>query len=105
MSGVVRFNGEPVARGTVRFIPTDRTLPTQEGRIEQGRYATSLVPGKKRVEIVAVRDHPTKREPSLTPGETIPVEEYYLPAKFNTETTLSAVIDGPRDDLDFPLAD
>ena len=105
VAGEVRFQGEPVAKGSIRFIPADLQTRTDGARIEQGRYNIQLHPGRHRVEIRAIRDHPTKREPSLTPGETLPVEVSYLPAKYNTESVLTTTIDGPRDDLDFLLTE
>jgi len=52
VSGTVTYNGQPVARGHVNFIPADGKGTPVGGDIKDGRYEVrGVTPGKHRVEV------------------------------------------------------
>ncbi len=63
VSGTVTYNGEPVANGSIQFLPEDGKGPSAGGMITGGKYriAEKLTPGKKtvRIEGFKVLDVPT----------------------------------------------
>jgi hypothetical protein len=105
--GVVRYEGQPVANGEVRFIPIEGTKgPVAGGPIVKGEYiaeAKGGVPvGKHRVEIVAFRPAASRNPQVVTEGGLF---DQYLPAKYNTKSTLTVTIDADNADaVDFSLS-
>lgn len=95
--GEVRWRDKPVEEGVIVFFPIDGTAgPSTGGGIKEGRYDVSQAKGPRaggtyRVEITAVGP---ERRYSPSPGspETVPVRDQQLPPRFNTASTLRAVI-------------
>jgi hypothetical protein len=55
-SGHVTYNAKPVENGAISFLPADGHGPVVGAEIVDGRYEiANLVPGKKIVQIVAVK--------------------------------------------------
>lgn len=52
-----------------------------------GKYSLEATPGRKRVEVTAMRDVPGKFS-EANPGEKVPVREQYIPKKFNADSKL-----------------
>lgn len=104
VSGKVTFSGEPVADGEIRLVAEDGKR-TDAGRIKEGAYSLQAVPGKKRVEIYATKEDPSKKVPSaVTPGGFEPVREMYIPEKYNAKTALKAdVTETGSNSFDYPL--
>ncbi len=97
--GKVTFDGEAVSNGEIQFLPADQPGAPAAGRIENGEYHLQARPGAKRVSIRAAR----KIEQTL-PGTLGPPFQDYIPAQFNSESTLTAEVQ-PNDDnhADFEL--
>ncbi len=56
VSGSVTYEGQPVARGAITFLPEDGRGPSCGGPIVDGRYRVEgATPGKKIVQIVGVK--------------------------------------------------
>jgi hypothetical protein len=52
VSGTVKFEGEPVAKGYISFLPDDGEGSTAGGTIEDGKYSVSgMAPGRKKVHV------------------------------------------------------
>jgi hypothetical protein len=101
VSGVVTFEGKPVNYGTISFVPVEPGAHPDAGRIENGRFHLLVAPGVKRVEITASRPLPPEKQEHPELGTAY---EDYLPAQFNTETTLSAeILPGHNPELTFSL--
>ncbi len=99
VSGAVTLDGVPLAEGFINFEAfTPDGKPPGSAQIIKGSYATKSRAGKKKVVITA--NKPTGEKDSG--GFDIMVN--YLPAQFNTESTLSAEVTaaGPNQ-FDFPL--
>jgi hypothetical protein len=85
--GEVKFEGQPVPKGMISFVPEDPAQRTAAEKIENGRYTLRMTAGKRRVEIMATRDN----------GPVNPVmgqapQEQYIPEKYNVSSELKAEI-------------
>jgi hypothetical protein len=62
VSGEVTYNGEPVGKGYITFLPADGKGPPTAGPIADGHFAVdNLPPGPKIVKIEAVKKVPFAR--------------------------------------------
>jgi hypothetical protein len=88
VEGTVTYNGRPVEEGSIAFFPAGAGGHAQGAVIKLGQFAAMVQPGSKRVEICGSRPmKPDARYPDLpTPRED------FIPAKYNSETVLSAKI-------------
>lgn len=95
VSGTVTFDGKPVTQGDILFIPSDRSLGPEGGRIVDGKFAMRSKEGKCQVEITAVEVGPN------TPRvDGVPVIINYIPARYNTQSELSVEV-APSDENSF----
>jgi hypothetical protein len=107
VAGRVRFNGEALAKGQIRFIPQSGTKgPVTVEPINAGQYATDNtggVPvGSHRVEIRGYDAHEYATAPT---GPGSPPIKQLLPAKYNSASELSATLNPSSDhELNFDLA-
>jgi hypothetical protein len=64
VTGQVTYEGRPVQKGAISFLPTDGHGPSCGGSIVNGRYTAQLLPGTKMVRIVEMKvsDHILTRE-------------------------------------------
>lgn len=64
VAGLVTYEGRPVQKGAVSFVPVDGQGPSCGGAIANGRYTAQLSPGRKIVRIVEMKtpDHILTRE-------------------------------------------
>lgn len=96
--GVVKYQGEPVENGVIRFVPQEIGAGPMAGAlIKEGRYevtANGGVPlGLCRVEIIARRtkgDHASARMPDVEMLQAPGVQ--YMPAKYNEQSELTVEI-------------
>lgn len=95
IEGEVTFDGQPVESGSISFEPADGQGPTAGGAIEGGRYAVSgQSGGKKVVRIRATRKTGRQIEtgPPAPPGHMVDEVESYIPAKYNSQSTLTCEV-------------
>jgi hypothetical protein len=102
VEGTVTLDGKPLEVGYITFRPQAGTAsPSAGADIAHGKFSVAsergLLPGKFRVEITASRMTNQKIQDRLT-GKMVPLEEQYLPAKYNSDSTLEAKIEasGPH---------
>jgi hypothetical protein len=58
IEGTVTFNGQPVERGSIRFVSTDKTGPTFGAVIRNGKFTVEkATPGEKIVTIHALKQN------------------------------------------------
>jgi hypothetical protein len=99
--GTVTFDGKPVDKGDILFIPVDRSLGPEGGKIIKGKFSGRSKAGKCRVEISA------KKEANAdTPRfEGKPILTNYIPARYNADSGLSVdVATGNENSYQFKLA-
>ncbi|TWT32817.1 hypothetical protein [Blastopirellula retiformator] len=97
VSGSVTMNGTPVEQGEIMFLPTDGKGVVAAGPIVNGSFSMECQPGDKSVKITATK------EQGIAP-DGLPNYVSYIPAKYNTQTTLNAkVADGNNDEFNFDL--
>ena len=87
VTGTVTWNGAPLTGGEVIFTPDDKHIPPGAGQLKDGAFEFLSKPGKMRVEVQAVRKT-GKRHPI----HGFELTELYIPARYNTETELTAEV-------------
>ena len=103
VSGTVSFDGQPISSGEIIFRSADDQAASSAGNIHEGKFSFASLPGKKRVEIIAVREVPGKFDES-NPGEKVPLREMYIPDQYNRQSKLAAeVTPNGANQFDFPL--
>ncbi len=101
VTGTVSLDGQPIASGEVIFRAEDGKGPTHAGKIKDGTFSFSSSPGKKRVEITAMRPVPGRTE-NLNPGSPpSPVLEQCIPEAYNSRSILTAEV--KKDARQFPF--
>ena len=94
LEGVVTFEGEPLAQGSIRFRPLAGTPgPTAGSQIREGKF--SVAPdqgtflGKFRVEITATRKTGNTNRSTFA-GIEVDEDEYvqFIPARYNLQSEL-----------------
>ncbi len=89
VTGTVTYQGQPVEQGMIAFVSLTAPQARQAGTIEDGRFTLRAAPGRKKVEIRASRPLPAHLQDAPEMGLKY---EDYLPARFNSETTLTAEV-------------
>ncbi len=99
VSGTVTFDGQSVEVGTISFVPQDTSQASDAGKIVDGRFSVLATPGAKKVVIRASR--PAENVAPNDP-DAAALREDYIPARYNSQTELTAEL--PADgDLQFDL--
>jgi hypothetical protein len=106
VSGTVRLNGQPVASGSISFVPTDgNTGPSSGGVIADGKYsvpqAKGVAVGKNRVSILST----VKTGRKINIGRDGLEDEWLqvVPAKYNDQSELVRDVKSGSNQLDFDL--
>jgi hypothetical protein len=101
VGGTVRWEGQPLPAGGIKFVTAEDGLPAGSGQIENGRFKFFSTAGKLRVEILASR-------PNSNAGtdERIPAYDQYIPERYNAKSELTAevTLDG-KNEFDFSLTE
>jgi hypothetical protein len=105
VSGTVTFKGKPLEAGMIQFQPISAGVATAGGAgIKDGKYAIDqsegLVPGQYQVKITsntAASGQPASGPPAM-PGDAPPPPKEPIPAKYNSQSTLTANVtkEGPN---------
>ena len=105
--GTVKWKGEPLKTGVIQFQPSSPGASTAGGAaIAEGAYeisrAEGLVAGTYRVSITSASA--ASQPAGALPGDSPPPPKEPIPAKYNSQTTLTAEVkeDGPNR-FDFDL--
>lgn len=104
VAGTVTLDGQPLAAGTVNFVPKDGTSTTVAGQIKDGAFQVEAPVGLKQVMFSAPK--PTGKTTKMydTPDspETEIVEEL-LPPRYNVTSELSWEVVRGRQEAKFEL--
>lgn len=108
ISGSVTFNGQPLEKGTIEFVPAGSTKgPSSGGAIENGKYKiTEKGPtsGSHKVLIRATRQTGKMVDAGpQTGGAKVEETEQYIPPQYNSKTTLEVNIVSGTNKHDFKL--
>jgi hypothetical protein len=106
VSGTIRLNGEPLATGTISFVPMEGTTgPSSGGHIIDGEYhvpgQNGVAVGKNRVSILSVVK--TGRKIGDLRGESEDEKVQVVPRKYNTESEVICTVQPGSNRLDFDL--
>jgi len=110
VSGTVKFNGQPLTKGTVTFIATDGKNPNATGALDSsGRYTLQTTePGDGAVVgsyKVAISDANAEAMNTAMPGMPAPVQKSAIPKTYldaNT-STLTATVEAGGNTKNFDL--
>ncbi len=103
VKGKVTLDGVPVDGGAIRFQPKDGNGPTAGAIITNGEYTTTVPLGKMRVEIRASKSIGKRKEFDTPDSRMVDILAEAVPARYNTESTLTADIVNKMGPLDFEL--
>jgi len=91
VKGTVTFDGSPVDEGRIQFRHTEGDQKAYSADIKAGSYSIQTEAGNASIEITASR--PTGEFDTSNPDDPPqPIGEMYIPAQYNSETTLTADI-------------
>ena len=97
VSGTVHFKGQPLDQGRIHFAPAGKG-PTESGAtIANGKFTiprdTGLVPGTYKVSVFSYDQKGAKVQSEEIPGDPGNTQfKERIPAKYNTQTTLTAEV-------------
>jgi hypothetical protein len=98
VSGAVTFNGKPIPKGYINFLSPNRSEGAATAKIEDGRYDAQVLPGARRVEILATED-----AGPIDPTMGQAPQRQYIPEKYNVDTTLELDVAEGDNARDFDL--
>ena len=101
VKGLVQFDSKPVETGRIQFRKKEGDQRAFSAEIKDGNYSLETESGPMVVEITASRLIPGKF--SNFNGKPEPVGEMYLPAKYNSKTTLTADVKPSANTIPFDL--
>ena len=84
VQGKATINGEPIAKGDIRFLPIGGEGRATGGLIADGRFQVEVPVGKQRVEIYSNVVDESKTPPNPTPEQI--VMKKLVPDRYNTES-------------------
>jgi len=105
VSGKVTFDGEPVEKGTISFLPADGHGSTAADLIAAGQFSVRVGPGKYKVQINGFRKVGQRPASPGDPSSPMVDElEQIVPERYNTKTELNCDVNAGRQQADFTLA-
>jgi hypothetical protein len=104
LAGTVKLDGEPIANGTISFVPEDGQTPTTGAIIQSGKYSAEVPLGRKKIMISAVQATGRMQKAYDTPDSPMTeITEEIVPARYNVATMLEHDVTGNNSDLNFDL--
>jgi len=104
ISGQVTLDGNPLANGTITFVPADGKGPSAGAVIENGSYRVRVAPGSKKVQILGYKNLGQRRHDKNDPSSPmIDINEQIVPERYNKNTELNCEVDPNTGPLDFAI--
>ena len=104
VSGKVTLDGEPLADGSINFIPADGKGTPSGAKIAKGYYSASVPLGDKRVEIQASKVIGQKVAYEGDPNSPkYDIKQELIPSRYNAESKLKATVTKSGNKADFSL--
>src|SRR5688572_30232243 len=107
--GTVKFNGEPIEEGVIRFLPVEGTTGPDAGvAIKNGSYHlprdTGPLVGKARVELRAFKASGKKVQDPTKPAGTFTYARVQIfPPEYSDKSTLIKEIKAGENEIDFDV--
>ncbi|HEV3142386.1 MAG TPA: hypothetical protein VGZ47_00715 [Gemmataceae bacterium] len=101
--GKVTLDGQPVANGSIAFIPTDGKSPTAGAVIKDGIYTAEVPLGAMRVEIHYPKAVGKRKLYDMPDSPTVDITEEQLPPKYNVQSQLTETITAKSSEINFDL--
>jgi hypothetical protein len=102
ISGTVTYDGKPLEKGLISFVPADGKGPTAAAPVTDGKYSLKVAPGKKLVKIEGYQV--TGQHPFSRYNPRVVVEQkQILPSRYNTNSELARDIAPTDRTCDFAL--
>ncbi len=103
VKGTVTLDGRPLEKGSVLFISTDNTTPSSSAEIRNGTFAGEVYVGQMNVQVLSPQVVGKRKVYDTPDSPEADVLEERIPAKYNTETVLTADVKPGEQELNFPL--
>lgn len=88
-TGTVTFDGQLVANGSVTFIGTDAAAAREGAVINDGKFTTTLPPGKYKVELNAQKVVGKRKQKGFSGEiEELEITEELFPERYNSKSDL-----------------
>jgi hypothetical protein len=100
VSGTVRVDGQPLAKGYIQFNDKEGRVQTAAGEIVDGQYSIKSLPGNKVVQISAARGTGRFARPAPD-AEPIEAKEEYIAPEFNLKSTVEVEVTKGKNTFDF----
>jgi len=104
LSGTVTLDDQPIANGSISFLPVDGKTATAGTRIENGKFEIKMPPGPKRVEISGMEV--VGQKPAYEGDKNSPLVDItrdIVPSRYNTKSELLVDVDSGEANQDFSL--
>jgi hypothetical protein len=90
VTGAVTYQGAPIEEGNSMFSDAKNISPTAVGKIQNGRYQITTLPGEKQIRITAFKR--TGKTIQTAMGTTPELVDL-IPYKYNSATILSQTVE------------
>jgi len=101
--GSVAFDGKPLEKGTITFLPSDGKGPTAGGEIKDGQYSFRVPPGPKRIEVRSPKTKAVVQRKVQEGPQSPAVSDELIPAIYNRQSTLRKEVQLPETRIDLDL--
>jgi hypothetical protein len=104
ISGTVSYDGQPVKKGMITFVPANGSGPTAAAKIAEGKYSLNVAPGEKLVRIEGYKVVGQRRySPNNPNSRMVDMQEQFLPDCYNKTSGLTREITPGLGSCDFVL--
>lgn len=86
------MNGQPLEKGLIRFDPMDGRTASAEAAIANGKFRVETPVGDKKVSISAAKVVGKRKMYNTPDSPTVDITEELLPAKYNSQSTLTLTV-------------
>ncbi len=103
VAGEVFLDNAPLAKGRIRFIPTDEKSRPVDAEIVNGKFESRVPPGECRVEVTAPKVIGKKKMYNTPDSPEVEEIAELLPERFNVKSTLSMTVQPGRQEKRFEV--
>jgi hypothetical protein len=101
--GEVKFDGKPIEKGTITFLPSDGKGATAGGEITNGQFSVLVPPGPKRIEVRSPKVVGQRKAFDTPDSPTFDIIEELIPPAYNVNSTLTHDVEMPETGIDLDL--